>query len=183
MVGVAGSGWRGRVAAVLAFQVGVVAVFAIGYDAYDFHVYALGGRAILQDQALYQFRWGAHGFPYPPFAAAAFLPLAQLPLTVARVVWDAASFGAWAVALQATSALAGRLADAAELAAMTAAGLVLEPVWHTLFLGQINLLLLAAVLVDVERIARGRTAGIGIGVATAVKLTPGIFIVLLLLAG
>src|SRR5690606_16300879 len=33
---------------------------------------------------------------------------------------------------------------------------------------------------DMHRVSRGRPAGVGIGVATAIKLTPGIFIVLLL---
>lgn len=72
-------------------------------------------------------------------------------------------------------------ADPRLLAAMVAAGLLLEPVYHTLFLGQVNLFLLALVLTDVWRVSRGRPAGLGIGIASAIKLTPAIFIVLLLL--
>lgn len=58
----------------------------------------------------------------------------------------------------------------------------LEPMYHTLFLGQINLILLALILVDLCRAAAGRPAGIGIGVAAAIKLTPLIFIPLLFLS-
>lgn len=62
-----------------------------------------------------------------------------------------------------------------------AAGLLLEPVWHSFFLGQVNLFLLTLVLADMHRVALGRPAGIGIGIATAIKLTPAVFVVLLLL--
>ena len=183
MSGVRHAGWQRPVLIGLGLQLAVIGLFALSYDAYDFHVYALGGRAVQHDQQLYEFHWGQHGFTYPPFAAAAFVPFTAVPLALARLLWDAASVAALALATRATARLAGRRPDPLELAALTAAGLLLEPVWHTLFLGQINLLLLAAVLVDVERIARGRTAGVGIGVAAAVKLTPAIFILLLVLAG
>ena len=63
---------------------------------------------------------------------------------------------------------------------MTAAGVTLEPMYHTLFLGQVNVFLMALVLADVWRAARGRPAGIGTGLATAIKLTPAIFIALFL---
>jgi alpha-1,2-mannosyltransferase len=56
-------------------------------------------------------------------------------------------------------------------------------VWNTLFLGQVNLLLLVLVIGDVQRAARGRTTGYGIGLAAALKLTPLIFVGVLLLAG
>jgi len=173
---------RSRTTPLLAAELAVLVVFAVAYDAYDFHVYALGGHAVLDGNALYTFQWRGHGFTYPPFAALGFLPFAHLPLPVARLLWDATSFAALVVAVRATHVLAGRRATPSEIAATVAGGLLLEPVWHTFFLGQVNLLLLAAVLLDVQRLAAGRTAGIGIGLAAAVKLTPAIFIVLLVLA-
>ncbi len=63
------------------------------------------------------------------------------------------------------------------MAAVVAAGLVLEPVYHTLFLGQVNVFLLALVLTDIWRVAQGKRAGAGIGLAAAIKLTPAIFVV------
>jgi Glycosyltransferase family 87 len=58
------------------------------------------------------------------------------------------------------------------VAAVVAAGFLLEPVYHTLYLGQVNLFLMALVMTDISRVARGRTAGIGVGLAAAIKLTP-----------
>jgi alpha-1,2-mannosyltransferase len=110
---------------------------------------------------------------------------------------------AFAIVCWATLKLSGAKASGSNgswerLAFMMVAGLCLEPVWHTLFLGQINLFLLAVILVDILLISRkpvtaqitGTTwplrlsaAGVGIGLAAAIKLTPGIFIVMLLLGG
>jgi alpha-1,2-mannosyltransferase len=66
------------------------------------------------------------------------------------------------------------------LVAVCALALFLEPVRHTFALGQVNLVLLAVVLVDLRRVAQGKSAGVGIGLATAVKLTPAVFVLLLL---
>jgi alpha-1,2-mannosyltransferase len=50
-------------------------------------------------------------------------------------------------------------------------------VWRTLFLGQINLILMAMVVVDVLVLGRARhVGGVLVGVAAAVKLTPLIFV-------
>jgi alpha-1,2-mannosyltransferase len=68
------------------------------------------------------------------------------------------------------------------VAGVTAAVLPLDPMYQTLFLGQINLILLALILTDVWRVSQGRDAGIGVGIAAAIKLTPAIFIVFFLLA-
>jgi alpha-1,2-mannosyltransferase len=61
---------------------------------------------------------------------------------------------------------------------------VLEPVRETITFGQINLILAAFVLADLLVLApRGsRLTGIGIGLAAAIKLTPAIFILYLLLS-
>jgi Glycosyltransferase family 87 len=69
------------------------------------------------------------------------------------------------------------------VAGATAAAMALDPVYETLFLGQINLILLALILTDIWRAAHGRPAGIGVGIAAAIKLTPAIFILFFLLAG
>ncbi|MFB7506887.1 glycosyltransferase 87 family protein [Streptomyces broussonetiae] len=116
-------------------------------------------------------------FTYPPFAALAFLPLAQLPWTVAVWLWQAASVTAlFAISACTARLLSVRTPRPARPRAMlwTAAGLWLEPVRHTLDQGQINLLLGALALgaLTVLRTAAGR--GAAVGLAAAVKLTPGI---------
>jgi hypothetical protein len=61
----------------------------------------------------------------------------------------------------------------------------MEPVRQTLGLGQVNLWLFALVVLDLVVLRRNgsRWTGVGVGIATAVKLTPGLFIVYLLVTG
>jgi len=112
-----------------------------------------------------------------------FVPVAALPLAVARVLWDLVSVAALAYSCVLVLKLAGYRPSRLAVAGAVAAAMALDPVWQTLFLGQINLILLALILTDVWRVSRGRAAGIGVGIAAAIKLTPAIFIVFFLLAG
>jgi alpha-1,2-mannosyltransferase len=60
----------------------------------------------------------------------------------------------------------------------------MEPVRETIGYGQVNLYLVALVVIDLIALRRGWWwAGVGIGLATAIKLTPGLFVVYLLLTG
>ena len=167
----------------LAAEIAVVVWYAVAHTAVDFSVYLWGGHAITHDSRLYLDRAHGHWFTYPPFAAVLFVPISLLPVVAARVLWELASVAAFAVACVLTLRLAGWRASRTAVAAVVAAGLLLEPVYHTLFQGQINTILLALVLTDVWRAARGRRAGIGVGIAAAIKLTPAIFVLLFLLAG
>ncbi|MDX6285510.1 MAG: alpha,2-mannosyltransferase [Frankiales bacterium] len=150
----------------------------------DLSVYRWGGRAVLHDALLYQVPAVGHlRFTYPPFAAAVFVPLSALPALVEQLLWTVASLVAVAYICRTCLLLAGVRANTRVLGVTVAAALVLEPVRHTFLLGQVNLFLLALVLWDIHRVARGRPAGVGIGIAAAVKLIPGLFIVFLILAG
>lgn len=162
----------------LAFEILGIALFSAMYDSLDFRIYWLGGHIVTDGSRLYHERIAGLWFTNTPFMAALFAPLAALPLTLARMLWQSAAFAAFIWACSLTAKLADRRPP---LVAVVAAGLLLEPVWHSFFLGQVNLFLLALVLADMHRAALGRPAGIGIGIATAIKLTPAIFIVLLLL--
>jgi alpha-1,2-mannosyltransferase len=163
----------------LGLQVLAIVAFSIAYDSLDFRIYWLGGRAITDGTALYQEQLADHWFTNTPFMAALFTPFSELPLMVARLMWQLASLAAFVWACRTTLQLTGRRVP---LVVVVAAGLLLEPVWHTFFLGQVNLFLLALVVADMHRAALGRPSGIGIGIATAIKLTPGIFVILLLLS-
>ena len=159
-------------------ELGLVIGFAIAYHPFDLSIYLWGGRAVTEGLRLYLVQAHANWFTYPPFAAAVFTPLAALPTVVVDVAWELASVAAFAWSCLLALKLAGCRASGPVLAAVVGAGFLLEPVYHTLFLGQVNLFLLALVMTDVWRVARGRTAGIGVGLAAAIKLTPAIFIVL-----
>jgi hypothetical protein len=56
-----------------------------------------------------------------------------------------------------------------------------EPVQRTLYLGQIELVLMALILWDMLRPGQPRWQGIGVGIAAGIKLVPLIFIPYLLL--
>ena len=172
--------WRAAVA-ILVLQVALLIGFVAVYRPFDLDIYVWGGRAVTHGLRLYLVQADANWFTYPPFAATLFAPLAALPAAVARLAWELGSVAALAWACVLTVRLAGYRPTRTAIVVMTAAAVVLEPVYHTLFLGQVNLFLMALVLADLWRVSRGRPAGIGIGIAAAVKLVPGIFIVLLLL--
>ena len=76
---------------VLGLELAVVIVFAATYNALDFRIYMWGGHAVLHDDRLYLALAYGHWFTYSPFAAIVFVPVAALPLAVARVGWDLVS--------------------------------------------------------------------------------------------
>ncbi|HYB23071.1 MAG TPA: glycosyltransferase 87 family protein, partial [Solirubrobacteraceae bacterium] len=65
---------------------------------------------------------------------------------------------------------------------VAAAAVWLEPVWTTLRYGQVDLLIATLVVWDLSRADDARLQGVGIGLASALKLTPAIFVVYLLLS-
>jgi alpha-1,2-mannosyltransferase len=123
-------------------------------------------------------------FIYPPFSALLFW--IALPLGFAGLKWLMAAvslvslfavvWAAWGMVGYRRGL--GRLGIAA---GTTAVVLWLEPVEWTLVWGQINLLLLALIVVDLGQPDRRRFKGIGVGIAAGLKLTPAIFIVYLLI--
>jgi len=167
--------------AVLLLEVAIVIGFAIAYRPFDLNIYLWGGRAVTDGLRLYLVQAHANWFTYPPFAAALFVPLTWLPTVIVVMAWELATVAAFAWACVLALRLARCRPSKAAVAAVVGAGLLLEPVYHTLYLGQVNVFLLAFVLADVWRVARGKRAGVGIGLSAAIKLTPAIFIVLLLL--
>ncbi|MGW0876497.1 glycosyltransferase 87 family protein [Streptomyces sp. NPDC002740] len=125
-----------------------------------------------------------YGFTYPPFAAVVMLPMALVGLRAAIVAALLLNLAALAFAVRMCVGPRWRRYGwyGAGLAACVLA--LFEPLRDTFSFGQVNLLLLALVLVDAGLLASGRTrwAGVGIGLAAAVKLTPALFIGLLLVA-
>jgi alpha-1,2-mannosyltransferase len=73
----------------------------------------------------------------------------------------------------------------AAVGVVTAFAFTLEPFRQTLSFGQINIYLTLLVALDLLVLGRrgSKWTGVGIGLATAIKLTPGIFIIYLLVVG
>jgi alpha-1,2-mannosyltransferase len=150
----------------------------------DLDVYRYGGGAVLDLVSPYAREDPRHGYPfsYPPFAGLAMAPLALMPDWLAAAVWTGASAGCLAAAVAVVRRSLGRPYSAAFVVVACAVALSLEPVWQNCAFGQINLILMLAILIDVVQPDR-RTAGILIGLAAGIKLTPLVFVVLLILIG
>jgi alpha-1,2-mannosyltransferase len=156
---------------------------------FDLRVYRGAVMWWLDGHSLYSFTLGdtAYGFTYPPFAAVCMLPLAFVPTGAAEVLTTVASAAAVvAITFWLVAPLARRHGWTRWFAVALAVPPVfaMEPIRETLGYGQLNILILALVVADVIALRRGWVwAGAGIGLATALKLTPGLFIVFLFLAG
>ena len=126
-----------------------------------------------------------YGFTYPPFAGLVMAPMAVLPFPLVVVVASVATLTTTALVVH---WLAGPMIRRAGWTTWFAFGVAFcfavsfEPVRETLTFGQVNTLLLALVAGDLLfGVAKGkRWGGVGIGLAVAVKLTPGVFILYLL---
>ena len=130
---------------------------------------------------------GGNPFTYPPFAAAIFAVISFLSPLVLAWGMTALSLGALVAAIWLTIGAVGVPKGRARTGALLAASAVAlwtQPVQSNLGLGQINLLLMAAIIWDLRPAPRGSQSnwwtGIATGVAAGVKLTPLIFIPYLL---
>jgi len=150
----------------------------------DLFVYLYGSRTVLDGLPVYESGdpvTGLH-FTYPPFAAVVMLPLALLPTWLAAGLWTGGSVGALVAVVLLVRRELDRPAPGWLVAVLTGGALALEPVWQNLVFGQANLFLMLAVLVDLVRPER-RWSGVLVGIAAGVKLTPLVFVVLLVLVG
>ncbi|WP_254896654.1 glycosyltransferase 87 family protein [Amycolatopsis sp. Hca4] len=152
----------------------------------DLDVYRLGSTAVLHGQALYgtlpptgdgQFLL----FTYPPFAAILLTPLAVLPYWAACLALTLLTLGVLVLVLVAVLRAFGARCDWPRVVVLLLAAEALEPVLRTLYAGQIDLLLLALVVLDVLVDHPRRPRGLLIGLAAAIKLTPAVFLLYLLL--
>ncbi len=160
----------------------------------DLRVYRFGGLIAAHVTPWYNphrssplYDWPGYGhlkFTYTPFAALIFTVLAVPPLPVLLALSIVVSILALLAALWVTFGGLGYRPGAARGGAtllVAAAVLWTEPVQRTLFLGQIELVLMALVLWDMSRSDQRRWKGAGVGIAAGIKLVPLIFIPYLLL--
>lgn len=171
-------------ALVVGVLLGALVVGALAGGLPDLHVYRYGGSAVLHQTGLYAADDPVTGYPftYPPFAAVLMVPLAVLPNAAAAALWSAASLAALMATVAVVLRARGGPAPPAVVAGVGVAALALEPVWQTLSFGQVNLLLVLALLVDLQRPER-RWSGVLVGIAAGIKLTPLVLVVLLAATG
>jgi alpha-1,2-mannosyltransferase len=155
----------------------------------DLGVYRAGGALVHHGGAgLYDQGFGPVHLPflYPPFAAATFAVASVLSESTFKLAFTTASVVALVVSVWVAFGMLGWRANAPRVAAtgvVSAVALWLEPVQQTLLFGQVNLILMALVLIDLSRRDSRPTKGVLVGLATAFKLTPGIFIAYLAATG
>lgn len=138
-------------------------------DACDVRVYQQGGRDVVSGLSVYTDHGGLP-FTYTPFAALTFVPLAPLSNAALWMTWLGLNFLALAIVVHVV--LQQLSWDVPLVPAMSAACL-LCPVTRTFELGQINLVLLALVLLDAF-IVPPRWRGMLTGIAAGIKLTPAV---------
>ncbi len=122
-------------------------------------------------------------FTYPPMAALVFVVMAAIPMSVLRWLVTVASISCLIATLWLTWGMLGyrRSARAAATLAAASVTLWLAPVLQTLWLGQINLILMFVIVADLCLPDAARFKGAGVGLAAGFKLVPLIFIAYLLL--
>ncbi len=175
-----------RAAAPALLIVSVVARLAWSYlvpngaNFVDLHVYLGGAAAIDHPGTLYSYVYAAQTpdfplpFTYPPFAAVVFYPLHLLPFGLAAFLWQIATMAALYGAIRVSQRIMG-VAGAGRRVAMlwTAITIWIEPLRSTFDYGQVNVLLMLAVLWAACS-SRWWLSGLLVGVAAGIKLTPAI---------
>ncbi|MEV5752215.1 glycosyltransferase 87 family protein [Actinoallomurus sp. NPDC052308] len=179
------------VAGVLAFGAAVAAyatiVSAHPHDLWlmsDLRVYRWGGLLARHSDRLYDARIDGFAFTYAPIAAVIFAGLSVLPMAALRWLMTLAGLVSLVASVWFAWRTLGHRRGPVALGAVllvAAAALWTEPVQKTLWFGQVNLILMALVLADLRQGDGRRWKGVGIGLATGVKFTPGIFIAYLVL--
>ncbi|NIH84297.1 glycosyltransferase family 87 protein [Amycolatopsis granulosa] len=186
-----------RVRLGLELLLAVVLFAALAYYAHgvrkwptDVDVYRLGADTFLKGHSIYtelpvSSVGGPLPYTYPPFSAVLFTPLAIIPPSIGYPLLTAATcLALFPIVLayrKASPELRGLLAKPWMVVAGACAMVVAHPVLNTIFWGQINVLLMMLVALDVLWPNPRWPRGALIGIAAAVKLTPAGFVLIFLL--
>ena len=179
----------GAVTAAVGLYLSGPVVYSPWHRFFDLRVYRGAVRWWLQGRPLYDFvlPHTSKGFTYPPFAVLVLLPAAVGSATTAEVLLTLVSTALVVLTtwmLLTPVAVRHGLPRWFVVALAVPLVIALEPIRETLGWGQVGLLLLALALADVAALRSGRPwAGACLGVAAAIKVTPGLFVVYLLLSG
>jgi alpha-1,2-mannosyltransferase len=156
-----------------AVSAAALAIAALSFrHGHDLAVYWRAARRFLHGSPLYPASDGFFAYRYAPGAAALFSPLAPLPLGVAKALW----YGLLVAACAALTWWLPRRRPGARapLAAVVAFVALSRPLVEELVGGQVNLLVLAVLLLAFAREDDGHPwqAGLLAAAATALKLLP-----------
>jgi alpha-1,2-mannosyltransferase len=180
--------WAAALAAVLPVVRGYLAN-APDQRMVDLDVYRMGGLSVLRGQPLYSMVTQPPQllpFTYPPVAAVFAVPLALMPWAVAQLVWVPFIYVPLAIviwyAFRPLLARAGRW-RVAVFAVLFVICAYLFPLRDEMRFGQVDMVLTAMVVADCAVVRPRWPRGALIGLATAIKLIPGVFIIYLWVSG
>jgi len=183
--------WFGVLAAAAGLGLYLVMVFGHSWravlDGFDFQVYYKGGSLAVHDPAaLYTWYLAGHPgiqFTYTPFSALTFAPLTVVQWHRLVDLLTAASL----VALAGSVWIAFRecgwrgMARAGGTLAVTGFAIWFQPTQKALALGQIELVMMGAIVWDLCQPSRRWWKGAVTGVAAGIKLVPLLYVVYLVL--
>ncbi|MCI4674881.1 mannosyltransferase [Candidatus Mycolicibacterium alkanivorans] len=152
-----------------------------GANFVDLHVYLGGAGALDHPGTLYSYVYADQTpdfplpFTYPSFAALVFYPLHLLPFGLVAFCWQLGIVAALYGVVRVSQRLLGAPAWQGHRVAMqwTAVGIWVEPLRSNFDYGQINVILVLAVLYAAYS-SRWWLSGLLVGVAAGIKLTPAI---------
>ncbi len=149
----------------------------------DLDVYRAASHSLLNGNGLYGSLPEAPfdlKYIYPPFAAVILVPVTFLPLALLHVLWTVATVALVFGVLHAVMQRLGLRSTELTSLVLLAPTLLLEPIRGTLGFGQVNMVIVALVVLDCTGVIPRRFRGVGIGIAAAIKVTPLAFGLLLL---
>ncbi len=151
-----------------------------GANFVDLHVYLGGAAALDHPGTLYSYVYADQTpdfplpFTYPPFAALVFYPLHWLPFGLVAFCWQLGIVAALYGVVRVSQRLIGIAAAGRPVAMMwTAIAIWIEPLRSNFDYGQINVILVLAVLWAAYS-SRWWLSGLLVGVAAGIKLTPAV---------
>ena len=150
-----------------------------GANFVDLHVYVGGAEMLDHPGKLYDYVYADQTpdfplpFTYPPFAAVVFYPLQLLPFGFLAFVWQLGTIAALYGVVRISQRLLPGGGDYRIAMLWTAVGIWIEPLRSNFNYGQINVLLVLAVLYAVYS-TRWWVSGLLVGLAAGVKLTPAV---------
>ncbi|RAY14614.1 hypothetical protein DPM19_12675 [Actinomadura craniellae] len=155
----------------------------------DLDVYRSGGEVLLRGAPLYDFLTQPPQllpFTYPPFAALLAVPLTWLSWPQAQWVSVGLLYAALTImvcyAFRDLIRRAGRWSPVA-VGALVGAMAWMMPVFDQIRFGQVGLFLVAMCVADCAAPSPRWPRGLLVGLATAVKLVPGVFLIYFLITG
>src|SRR6185312_3795407 len=179
----------------VASAVALLLAWAFGpdFDFFDLRIYYKAVSYWLNGNDIYNY-WQSDpvnvrlGYTYPPAAAVLMAPMATLPVAVAAWITAGATALAgftcvWICLRAAQPRVPANAWQLGWAALITIAAFQTQPLVQTLAYGQVNVYLALLVLVDafVLMPRNSKWTGIGVGLAMAIKLTPGIFLLYFLI--